>query len=184
MNDEFHPINFDDDLSAHSFPQKQKTGIPVKKLIIGILLLIILCCLLFAGFAYWGAKTATKEIAPIEAVLDSFMKAAASQDVDAAYALFSPRARRQMSRDDVAKSIEGNNFALFDGYKKVKINNINISNAINTNPDVPQGLVANVSGQIEYEGGITGQISAVLENVDGQWMIHFVNVTAPPEKFK
>lgn len=139
-----------------------------------------LCALLMIGTSFGKAMMSR---APVEAVLDQFMREMLARDADAAYELFSPRVQRQISVDEVQAMLGGNNYVLFDGYQSLSIVNLNISVAANTNQNEPQGTVASVDGEIFYTGGISGRFDAVLEEVDGQWMIHFVNVTVPPDKF-
>jgi hypothetical protein len=78
--------------------------------------------------------------------------------------------------------LEGNNYVLFDGYRSVTVENINISAAFNTNPDLPQGTVAKVNGTIAYKGGFTGRFEAVLEQEGNKWRLFNINVTVPPDK--
>jgi hypothetical protein len=124
------------------------------------------------------------ERAPVEAVLDSFMKYMEANDVESAYALFSPRVQRQIPIDDVQEMIKGNNYVLFEGYQSISVQNIKLTAAVNTNPDLPQGTVANVKGFIEYSDGFTGNFTATLEKVDGLWMIHRIDINVPPNKFQ
>ncbi len=121
---------------------------------------------------------------PIASVLDDYMNFLADRDAEGAYALFSPRAQRQIPLSKVRELITGNNYMIFEGYLNLSISNLSIVTAVNTNPDLPQGLVANVSGVIEYEGGIQGTFRGILEKVDGKWMIDGMYVTVPPDKIK
>lgn len=126
----------------------------------------------------------SEEQGPIESVLDTFMTNMAAKDTESAYALFSPRAQQQTTLDNIEEAITGNNYFLFDGYQSLTGQNLYISTAANTNPDLPQGIVAEVEGIISYDDGFTGQFSAVLEKVDGTWRIYKMNVTVPPNKFQ
>jgi hypothetical protein len=121
---------------------------------------------------------------PVTAVLDSFMQKMVARDTQGAYALFSPRAQRQVPVSEIAKMIQGNNYVLFDGYRQLEIDNLTLTAAVNTNPDVPQGTLANISGTVSYDGGIKGKLTATLEKVNGVWMIDRVDITVPPEKVK
>ncbi len=79
--------------------------------------------------------------------------------------------------------IEGNNFVLFEGYQSVEVLNLNVSQAFNTNQNLPQGTVAKVDGTISYDGGFIGQFNAVLEKEGDVWRLHNINITVPPNKF-
>jgi hypothetical protein len=71
---------------------------------------------------------------------------------------------------------------LFDGYQSLAIESTNITNSVNTNPDVPQGHVATVSGTITYTGSVTGSFRATLEQEAGTWRLDAINITVPPSK--
>jgi hypothetical protein len=131
-----------------------------------------------------AAKKVAVERAPIEAVLDAYMKSMAAKDIEGAYALFSPRAQRQFASSDLQELTEGNNYYVFKGYLSLEIQNLNLNAAVNVNPDVPQGTVATITATVSYEDGFTGSMNAVLEKVDGAWMLHGINVTVPPDKFQ
>jgi hypothetical protein len=78
--------------------------------------------------------------------------------------------------------LTGNNYVLFEGYESMMLTNLNLNAAFNTNPDLPQGTVAKAAGIVTYEGGIKGQVTATLEEEDGTWRLHQINVTVPPSK--
>jgi len=124
------------------------------------------------------------EQAAITPVIDRFMQAMTQRDANAAYHLFSSRAQRQMPIADLTKLVDGPNYALFDGYQSITIDSTNLTSAINTNPDEPQGTVASVNGKVTYLGGVTGTFRATLEKEVDDWRLFFINVTVPPEKIK
>lgn len=147
-------------------------------LAIGLCLCAVICVI--AGGT--GIVRVALERDDVELVLDQFMQAMARKDVDAAYALYSARAQRQMPRSRLEELLQGNNLALFDGYTSLQVMNLNISKAINTNPDLPQGTIAKVSGSVSYEGGFTGRFEAILERENDAWKLHYINITVPPDK--
>lgn len=63
---------------------------------------------------------------------------------------------------DLDTMLEGNNYFLFDGDQSASVENVNINMAFYSDPGVPQGTVAEVSGIIAH-GGYTGRFEAVLE---------------------
>jgi hypothetical protein len=75
-------------------------------------------------------------------------------------------------------------YVLFDGYQSVTIDTTNLTSAVNTNPDVPQGSVATVNGTVTYTGSVTGSFRATLEKEDGDWRLFLINVTVPPSKIQ
>ncbi len=154
-------------------------------MVIGAILVVFgagaLLCVVFFGVSLFRVYT---ERAPVEAVLDRYMRYMAAKDAESAYALFSPRAQRQIPISKLHEMLEGKNYVVFEGYRSLSIEQINISMVANTNPDVPQGLVANVKGVILYADGFQGSFEATLEKVDGEWMIDGIFVVVPPEKIK
>jgi hypothetical protein len=152
-------------------------------LAIAIICVCSFCCIAMIGLSGAGVGAVLTERAPVELVLDAFMKNMKAKDIESAYALFSPRVQREISVDDVQKMIAGNNYVLFDGYQSLSVQNLKLTAAANTNPKLPQGTVANVDGAIEYSGGFTGNFTAILEKVDGEWMIHHIQINVPPDKF-
>lgn len=153
------------------------------KLIFGIAAIVVCSCLTIGGaIVATGLNKVSDEKAPIEAVLDDFMRDMVAEDVEAALELFSPRAQRQFSKTDLDALLEGNNYVLFEGYQSLMIGNLNIKAVANTNPDVPQGTVAEVSGIITYENDFSGRFVATLEKDDGDWFLFFINITVPPDK--
>lgn len=154
-------------------------------LIVGIVVAFIcLCsilCIVVFGTSMYKVYT---EKAPVEAVLDTYMRDMANKDAESAYALFSPRAQRQIPISKVQELLEGNNYIIFEGYKSLSVSNLNISAVANTNPNIPQGTVAKVTGVVIYDDGIQGTFNGVLEKVGDKWMIDGIHVTVPPSKIK
>lgn len=147
-------------------------------LIIGLCLCVVIC----VAVAVTGGIKAATERGPIERVIDEFMQAMAKGDTDTAYALLSSRGQRKASRAQLDELLQGNNAALFDGYKGVEVSTLNLTAQVETNPDLPQGTVANVSGTISYEGAFTGRFEAVLEKENEQWMLFGIHISVPPDK--
>jgi hypothetical protein len=149
--------------------------------VIGVLMLCILLAALLIGRSILSISTEQAAITP---VIDRFMRAMTEHDAQAAYGLFSSRAQRQTPIADLAKLLEGPNYALFDGYQSVTVDTTNLTSTVNTNPDIPQGSVANVNGTVSYTGGVSGSFRATLEKEDGDWRLFYINVTVPPSKLK
>jgi hypothetical protein len=163
-------------------PEKPKRNL---KLIFGIIAVVLCSCLTIGGVTIaTGLNRVSSEKAPIEAVLDDFMQEMLAEDVDAAYALYSPRAQRQFPKTNLENLLEGNNYVLIEGYQSLTIGNLNIKAVVNTDPDVPQGTVAEVTGVISYENNFSGRFEAILEKVDGDWFLDGINITVPPDKLQ
>jgi len=150
-------------------------GTAVSLLCIGAIL-----CVLVIVFI---SKKVMTEKAPVETVLDAYMEFMAAKDIDGAYALFSPRAQRQIPISDFQNMIEGNNYVLFEGYQSLSAEQLNINAVVNSDPDVPQGTVANVSGFIIYTESIQGTFTGTLEKVNDEWKLDGMYITVPPNKF-
>jgi hypothetical protein len=163
-------------------PQKsnKNTWIIVGVAIIALCLCSVICVAVFGTGLY---KVYTEK-APVESVLDVYMQHMTNKDAESAYALFSPRARRQIPISKLQEMFEGNNYILFEDYKSLSVTNLNISASANTNPDLPQGTVAKVTGIIMFGGGFQGNFNGVLEKVNGEWMIDAMYVSVPPDKIK
>lgn len=166
-----------------SRPDRSKWWIPV---VVGVGVVVLVCVCVSVGFLTVGG-TALKIVTDkpkIEAVLDRFMSAMVDGDTQAAFDLYSPRAQGQMTLDDLDKMLEGNNAALFSGYRSVAVDTFNLSAAANTNPNAPQGMVAKIVGTVTYVGGMRGQIEATLEEDDGEWRLFYVFISVPPDKIQ
>jgi hypothetical protein len=168
-----------DSISSQPKKSNKKTWMIIGIVAAILLLCSIICIALFGA----GMYKVYKEKAPVESVLDTYMQRMLDKDAESSFALFSPRAQRQMSISQLQEMFEGNNYLLYEGYQSLSISNIYISAAANTNPDLPQGTVAEVDGIIMYEGDIQGSFNGVLEKVDDEWMLYNITVTVPPEKF-
>jgi len=167
--------------SINPAPKKSKKTVWIIAgvILVGICICLILCIAVFAS----GTGSVAKEQKPIMSVLDTFMKEMEAKNGENAYSLFSPRAQKQTPITDLEKMYEGNNFLLFENYVGLTIQNLNLTAAANIDPNLPQGNVANVAAIINYSDGFTGELTATLEKVDGNWKIHYVHVTIPPNKF-
>jgi hypothetical protein len=150
------------------------------KIVLGIIaavcVVICLCAVLCIGTGVFGIGSVVKEKTPIKAVLNTFMEDLESNDFDEAYALFSPRAQRQTTVDDIRRMRSGINEVLFQSYEGLRINNFNIESSVNADVDQPQGVVATVSGKLLYESGASGEFEAILEKVDGEWKLYSMDL--------
>jgi hypothetical protein len=152
--------------------------------IIGVLLICLCMCVGTASLVVGkGVIKIVTEEPKVEIVIDKYMKALADKDASKAYALFSTRAKKNISLADLGKFLEGNYYRVFEGYQSLAIANINLSIVSDPDPDVPQGMVAEVDGMISYADGFTGNFEAVLEKDGEEWRLFSINVTVPPDKF-
>jgi hypothetical protein len=146
--------------------------------------IFLLCIVLAVVVIARNILSVSTEQAAITPIIDRFMHAMTQHDAQAAYQLFSSRAQRQTPLADLSTLLDGPNYVLFDGYQSVTVDTTNLTSAVNTNPDVPQGSVATVNGTVTYAGSVTGSFRATLEKEDGDWRLFFINVTVPPSKIQ
>jgi hypothetical protein len=164
-------------------PPAPRSSSKIPWIVAGLIgILVCFCCAVCLALVALAVGKVFLEKAPVEAVLKSFMTDMKARDAHSAYDLFSPRSKRTTPLKNLEQMLQGNNYILFDGYEDLSVQNLNISAAVNTNPDMPQGTVANVDGTISYANGVTGSFTAVLEKVDGQWKLFNINITFPPEE--
>jgi hypothetical protein len=162
--------------------EQQKSNRKKRKLVaivIGIIGVIIITCVSSNGFLLYKTYT---EKAPVEVVLNSYMQYMENNDTESAYALFSPRAQRQIPISVLEGMLEGNYSYIFEEYQNLSVTNINYKLSANSDPNVPQGSVATVNGAIDFEDNSQGSFEGILEEVDDQWMIDGIHVYAQPEQ--
>ncbi|NIV36418.1 MAG: hypothetical protein GWN58_45370, partial [Anaerolineae bacterium] len=150
----------DEGSSAAAKKSRRKTVVVVA--IAAALGLCLCVCVVAGGWSMLtGIIRGALERDDVTAVIDEFMQAMEMKDADAAYALFSTRAQRQMPQSGLEEGLGGNNYVLFEGYESVELTHFAINAAFSTNPDAPQGTVAQVSGTVAYQGEIRGSLTAV-----------------------
>lgn len=161
-------------------PQKTKKTIWI---IIGIAIAVIgLCSIVCVAVLGTTISKVLTEKTPVELVLDTYMRHMLNKDAESAYALFSPRAQRQIPISKVQEMLEGNNFFLFEGYQSLSVSTLNIGTLVNTDPNIPQGTVAKVTGVLNFDGNIQGTFNGTLEKVGDEWMLDGIYITVPTNK--
>lgn len=139
---------------------------------------------LIRSATYAGIASVARQQSNIEAVIDEYMVAMAAGDVQRAYALFSPRAKRQMTVTDIEQLMKGDAYMAFQGYKSVIVESHQVRTVIDTNSNSPQGVVAQITGAIRYEDGTEGSLAAVLERNAGQWRLFNIRVTPSSKRLQ
>lgn len=169
--------------SPSATPKRKRTVVIALAAIAATLCLCVGACLVFGG---WGAVTGIirgmREHDDVAVVLDQFMRHMERKEASTAFALFSQRAQRQVDLSELEAATKGHNYALFEGYESLAIRHLGLKAALNTNPDLPQGTIAEVSAAVTYRGGFVGTLTAVLEKEDGVWRLHGFNIVVPPDK--
>jgi hypothetical protein len=154
--------------------------------IIGALLVGSCCisaCVGIVGLMGTGVARVLTEKPEVENVIDGYLSSMDSQDAGQAYTLISTRAKRNVLLADIEKCLEGNNYKVFEGYREIALTNFTLGLASDSDPDMPQGLVAEVDGVISYADGFIGDFTAVLEQDGEEWRLFSINVNVPPDKF-
>jgi hypothetical protein len=118
----------------------------------------------------------------VKVVLEQFMQHMTAKDTRAAHSLFSSRAQRFVSEAKIKELLRGNNGVAFIGYRWLEVDGMTVHRNVNTDPSVPQGLVATVHGRVTYSDGFVGSLQAVLEKEAGRWRLHDARVTVPLER--
>jgi hypothetical protein len=141
---------------------------------LGAIASVCLCsglCLVPSGLLIYRAAA---ERQPIETVLNKFVADLNADRIDEALARFSSRAQRtaQVNRQQIEQFAKA---PYARGSSATHVTNINVSQNYNTNQDVPQGTVANVSGTLDYTDGSHGTFQATLEREQGEWRLHAVH---------
>ena len=83
----------------------------------------------------------------------------------------STRTKRNVPLADIEKGLEGNNYTVFEGYQSIAVTNFTLNLTSDSDPEMPQGLVAEVDGMISYADGFTGDFTAVLEQEGEEWQL-------------
>jgi hypothetical protein len=122
-----------------------------------------------------GVYQAFAERDDVEQVVSGFMSELGSQRFAEASERFSTRSQRvfAMTPEKLAEVAED---PAFQSSRAAHVAGVNLNRAFNTNADVPQGVVANVSGTIDYDGGPSGTFRATLEKERGVWKLHSIHV--------
>ena len=164
-------------------PIGKRSPIMIGLLVGGTVLLLLCACFGVAALTIGGGIVQSITERPkVEATLDELMTNMSQEDAGAAYDQFSTRARRTVSLADLEDLLAGNNIALFSGYKSLEISTLTMTRAVNTDPDMPQGLVATVVAEIRYDDGYSGVLNATLEKEGDEWGVAGFHVNVPPDK--
>lgn len=152
--------------------------------IFGVPILGILCAgVCFALFGY-SLITSISQRDDMAKTIDEFFKAMVAQDVDQASSLFSDRLNTQELFSNLQKSLDGTNFASYEDYVSLEIQNLSMGPVVNTNMNEPQGMRAHVEGTVTYSEGYLGTFQAVLGQENGKWKLFSINITVPPQKIE
>jgi hypothetical protein len=121
-------------------------------------------------------ETLDEDTPAIRAVLNRFMSAMAEQEFGAAFALFAPDVRAELSTADLANLYDLFEGGLFEGYESLAITETTIRR------DLLQGQSLELLATINYDGplgpfGNQGQLEATLVPEDGEWVLWYVDVS-------
>ncbi|MBI9044796.1 MAG: hypothetical protein JEZ06_09940 [Anaerolineaceae bacterium] len=152
-------------------------------LILGIVGAVLCLCVLIVGAVLvFGVGTFGNEQSQAKDVIHGYMQDMANQEVKSAYDRFSPRAQRQFKPSDLGGLVKGKNHLMFAGYEDLSINEFAVSQESSEDKDLAQGTVAEAIGELTFSDGYTGEFEAILEKVEDDWMLHYININVPPEK--
>lgn len=162
-------------------PKSRKTS---KKtwIIISLVSLVILCSAVCLTYTYVMRIINLADRGRVSGVLDSYMDDMVNKDAESAFFLFNPKSSDKFSLSKLKEYCHRKDYVLYDGYQRLEINSLEMTMAFNTNPELPQGVVANVKATIYYENGYIGKMEATLEKYYGFWTIYNLDVSVPPDK--
>ena len=103
-----------------------------------------------------------------------------NKDVDQAYVLISERGKRLISKPELEQLPQRENYAVVANFQKFEIVNVDIPKSIDSNLDNPQGTVARVEGYIDDNDGSQRGFNAILEKIDGKWLIYSLQISLHP----
>lgn len=151
-------------------------------------LLVSALALAAIGLIRWSSTAdmagVARQQSKIEALVDEYMVAMAGGNALGAYTLFSPRAQRQMTVTDIEQLTRGDAYLAFQEYQSAHVNSLVVRIVISTNPDSPQGFVAEITGSIGYDDRTEGSFAAVLERSASQWRLFNIRITPPLERLQ
>lgn len=105
-----------------------------------------------------------------DAVVKSFMEAAAAKDIDTAYGTMDPSVHKKEVEELILDK-----YYLFEGYQHVKMRSINVQFG------KPHDT-AEYAGEIGYTGGLEGWVEAELVKRGDEWKLTYIWVEVSAEK--
>ena len=155
-----------------------------KRLSMGVvtLLIILMMCAGLGGLNGLSWLRTYLEQGDIERVTETFMQHMEAGRIDHAYTLISEEGRHNIALRDLSRMLQGDNFALFEGYQDIQIRSLRIAWSGRRGVGLPDGRIATFTGDIRYDGDYTGRMQAILHHVDGRWKIFYFTINVPPEK--
>jgi hypothetical protein len=149
-------------------------------LLFGGLACLCLCsglCILPIGYSLFQVATQQEEIRD---VVEGCLHEIDNDQFDDALARFSERAVKQgLVTHEQLEALADN--AAFQEFDSLVVTNVMVNATVNSDPKLPQGVVANVDGTVAYNDGGTGKFKATLEKQDGLWKLHALEVTREAE---
>lgn len=131
-------------------PSKMKRIVIIGAAIVGL-------CIVIAGvLMIQAAQTLSTDSPAIQQVADTFMRAAASKDVDAAYQMFAEEAHSEVPRSKL-ESFIGDMPFLFDNYQSFAVKSISVNSSLTTGTGAR--TEATLAGDVTYSDG-KGQLEA------------------------
>lgn len=155
--------------------RRRKVMLAIIASIAGACITLSLCFALVGGqyFANIG------ENGNAAAVAEQYMRRMAERDPAGAYALFSTRAKGNLTLTDLERRLEGDGFANYAGFTLLQVDDANIEQITSADPSLAQGRIATITATISYQDGHSAQLRATLEQEGAIWRIHTIDVIAP-----
>lgn len=161
---------------SYAGPRAKKRGL--KWIILVTVLIVFVCCGGGAAYILNQARMTRAEKARVQALVDTFMRSMADKKVEPAYALFSSRAKEEITPYHLSSRLYGEGYTVFKDYQNTALDDLSISAPIFSLGYSP-GTTAEARGYITYENGATTTFEATLEMEDGQWKLMHIFIALP-----
>jgi hypothetical protein len=117
-------------------------------------------------------------------VVDQYMRYMQVNNAKDAYNLLSLRQQQFISLNDLEAQLDGKNHVPYEGYQSIRVKQFKISSRFFSNVQILPGISAELICDVNYHGGLVGEITATLEKQDGEWKLSGIRIIAPPDKFR
>lgn len=177
-----------DILEANEIDAEPEIQKPKKRILLRVVTLLILiswvCGATGLAALFTERHQSQDEQSAIMDVVDQYMRFMQVNNAEDAYNLLSLRQQQFVSLNDLEDQLNGKNHVPFEGYQSIRVKQFNIRSRMLSNVQLLPGLAAELICDVNYHGGLVGEITALLEKQDGEWKLSGIKIIAPPDKFR
>lgn len=142
-----------------------------------ILIVIILIIAIVAIGAFLLLRNVKKELPALEKQVTVFLEYAANSGVDSAHTMLAEGFKKKMTKEALA-SFFAQNKPLFSGFKS------QVNTGYSANTDVGSPTVYSYTGDITYDNGDIGEVSAKFIKENGELKLVGINVKVDPKRIE